>query len=89
MASNNPTFELGFVDDFKNVFEMVAETSEASKDQQVHICYQWKQHVHVHMCYQWKQPMVHVQNLQFNHCRKSDFSAWKLSFYVIKAMDNV
>ena len=37
MASNNPTFELGFLDDFEdldNVSEMVAETSEASKDQQ-------------------------------------------------------
>ena len=37
MASNNPTFELGFLDDFEdleNVSEIVAETSEASKDQQ-------------------------------------------------------
>ena len=37
MASNHPTFELGFLDDFedlKNVSEMVAKTSEASKDQQ-------------------------------------------------------
>ena len=37
MASNNPTFELGFLDDFEdleNVSEMVAETSEVSKDQQ-------------------------------------------------------
>ena len=37
MASNNPIFELGFLDDFddlENVSEMVAETSEASKDQQ-------------------------------------------------------
>ena len=37
MACNNPTFELGFLDDFEdleNVSEMVAETSEASKDQQ-------------------------------------------------------
>ena len=37
MASNNPTFELGFLDDFddlENVSEMVAETYEASKDQQ-------------------------------------------------------
>ena len=32
-----PTFELGFLEDFEdleNVSEMVAETSEASKDQQ-------------------------------------------------------
>ena len=31
MASDNPTFELGFLDDFEdleNVSEMVAETSE-------------------------------------------------------------
>ena len=37
MASNNPTFDLGFLDDFEdleNVSETVAETSEASKDQQ-------------------------------------------------------
>ena len=37
MTSNNPTCELGFLDDFedlKNVSEMVTETSEASKDQQ-------------------------------------------------------
>ena len=37
MAINNPTFNLGFLDDFEdleNVSEKVAETSEASKDQQ-------------------------------------------------------
>ena len=37
MASNNPTFDLGFLYDFEdleNVSETVAETSEASKDQQ-------------------------------------------------------
>ena len=37
MASNNPTFNLGFLDDLEdleNVSETVAETSEASKDQQ-------------------------------------------------------
>ena len=37
MASNSPTFELGFLDDFEdleNVSEMVAETAKASKDQQ-------------------------------------------------------
>ena len=37
MPSNNPTFELGFLDDFEdleNVSEMAAETSEAWKDQQ-------------------------------------------------------
>ena len=37
MAINNPTFELGFLNDFEdleNVSEMVAETLEASKDQQ-------------------------------------------------------
>lgn len=37
MANNHPTFELGFLDDFEdleNVSEMVAKTSEASKDQQ-------------------------------------------------------
>ena len=37
MASNNPTFDLEFLDDFEdleNVSEMVAETSEAAKDQQ-------------------------------------------------------
>ena len=37
MASNNPTFEFGFLDDFEdseNVSEMVAETSKESKDQQ-------------------------------------------------------
>ena len=41
MTSNNPTFDLGFFDDFEdleNVSEMVAETQwetlEASKDQQ-------------------------------------------------------
>ena len=41
MASNNPTFELGFFNDFvdvENVSELVAETEreilEASKDQQ-------------------------------------------------------
>ena len=37
MASNNPTFELGFLDDFEdlqNVSELVPETSEVSKDQQ-------------------------------------------------------
>ena len=37
MASNNPTFELGFLDDFEdlqNVSELVTETLEASKDQQ-------------------------------------------------------
>ena len=37
MAINNPTFDLGFLDDFEdleNVSETVAETSEASKDQQ-------------------------------------------------------
>lgn len=36
-ASNNPTFDLGSLRDFEdveNVSEMVAETSEASKDQQ-------------------------------------------------------
>ena len=35
MASNNPTFELGFLNDFEdleNVAEMVAGTSEASKE---------------------------------------------------------
>ena len=34
MASNNPTFELGFLDDFEdleNVSEMVAETSKLRK----------------------------------------------------------
>ena len=49
MASNNPTFELGFLDDFEdlqNVSELVTETSEASKDQQ---SYQWKEHVHMLM----------------------------------------
>ena len=81
MASNNPTFELGFLDDFEelqNVSEMVAETSEASKDQQSKRATRWKQHVH-----------VHVQNLQIDQCRKSGFLAWKMSCYVIKAMDNV
>ena len=37
MASNNPTFDSVFLDDFEdleNVTEMVTETSEASKDQQ-------------------------------------------------------
>ena len=37
MVINNPTFELGFLDNFEdleNVSEMVAKTSEASKDQQ-------------------------------------------------------
>ena len=37
MASNNPTFDLGFLADFEdleNVSETVAERSEASKDQQ-------------------------------------------------------
>ena len=37
MASKNPTFELGFLNDFEdleNISEMVAETSEALKDQQ-------------------------------------------------------
>ena len=37
MACDNPTFELGFLDDFEdleNVSEMVAETPEASKDQE-------------------------------------------------------
>ena len=37
MASNNQPFELGFLNDFDdlvNLSEMVAETSEASKDQQ-------------------------------------------------------
>ena len=29
-----PTFELGFLGDLENVSEMVAETSETSKDQQ-------------------------------------------------------
>ena len=36
-TSNNPTFELGFLGDFEdaeNVSKMVAETLEASKDQQ-------------------------------------------------------
>ena len=36
IASNHPTFELGFLDDFEDletVTEMVAETSEKSKDQ--------------------------------------------------------
>ena len=74
---------------------MVAETSETSKDQQSESatgennmcmctfsekCCQWKQHMQVH---------VHLQNLQFDQWRKSDFSAWKMSCYVIKAMDNV
>ena len=75
---------------------MVAETSEASKDQQSESatgenntctractcsekCCQCKQHVHVH---------VHVQNLQFDQSRKNDFSALKMSCYVVKAMDN-
>ena len=34
MASNSPTFELGFLDDFddlENVSEMVAETTEARR----------------------------------------------------------
>ena len=68
---------------------MVAETSEASKDHQSETatgenntctytcsekCCQWKHHMH-----------VHVQNLQFD---QSDFSACKMSCYVIKAMDN-
>ena len=40
MASNNPTFELGFFDDIQeldNVSEMVetSETSDKSKDQQL------------------------------------------------------
>ena len=37
MACDNPTFELGFLDDFEDlgkVSEMVAETPEASKDQE-------------------------------------------------------
>ena len=78
MASNNPTFELGFLGDFEdleNVFEMVAETSESSKDQQSEsatgennecTCTCTCMRVHVR---------VHVQNLQFDQCRKSDFSA--------------
>ena len=81
MASYNPTFELEFLDDFEdleNVSEMVAETSEASKDQQNEsapsenntcmctcACKESiKQHVH-----------MHVQNLQFDQCRESNFSA--------------
>ena len=69
-----------FLDDFEdleNVSEIVAETSEGSKDQQSESatgenntctstcsekCCQWKQHVH-----------VHVVNLQFDKRRKSDF----------------
>ena len=80
---------LGGFEDLENVSEMVAETSERSTKQK---CYRWKQHVHVHVCSekccQWKQH-VHVQNLQFDQRRKSDFSALKMSCYVIKAMDNV
>ena len=37
MASNKPTFELGFLndlEDLENLSEMVTETLEASKDQQ-------------------------------------------------------
>ena len=44
MASNNPTFELGFLDDFEdlgNVSEMFAETSEASPERSTkRKCYQ-------------------------------------------------
>jgi len=48
-------------EDLENVSEMVAETSESSKDHQSE-----KQHVRVHVCYQCKQHVnVHVQNLQF------------------------
>ena len=99
-----PTFELGFLGDFEdleNVFEMDEETSESSKDQQSERatgenntyactcsekCCQWKQHVHVYVHVRVR---MHVQNLQFDQCRKSHFSAWKMSCYVIKAMDNV
>ena len=84
-----------YFEDLENVSEMVAETSDTSKDQQSESatgenntctcmcsekCCQWKQHVHV---------SVHVQNLQFDQCRESDFSAWKMSCHVIKVMDNV
>jgi len=54
-------------EDLENVSEMVAETSESSKDHQSESATS-EQHVHVHMCYQCKQHMhvhVHVQNLQF------------------------
>jgi len=48
-------------EDLENVSEMVAETSESSKEHQSE-----KQHVYVHVCYQCKQHVhVHVQNLQF------------------------
>ena len=51
MASNNPTFELGFFDDIQeldNVSEMVetSETSDKSKDQQT-----------ARKCYRGKQPL--------------------------------
>jgi len=52
-------------EDLENVSEMVAETSESSRDHQSESATS-EQHVHVHMCYQCKQHMhVHVQNLQF------------------------
>ena len=38
LMANYPTFELGFLNDFEdlyNVSDIVAETSEASKDQQI------------------------------------------------------
>ena len=82
MASIIQHLSLGFLGDFgdlENVSEIVAETSEASKDQQNESatsenntctctcsekCCQRKQHVQGH---------VRLQNLQFDQCRKSEF----------------
>ena len=76
MASNNPTFKTGFfenLEDLQNVSEMAAETSEASKDRQSesttgenNTCTYSENNTCTY---------VHVQNLQFDQCTKSDFSA--------------
>ena len=44
-----PTFGLGLLGDLENVSEMVAETSETSKDQKSESATVEKQHVHVHV----------------------------------------
>ena len=72
---------------------MVAETSEASKDQQSESATGENKRARAHACVTksgaTEHLHVHMQNLQFDQCRKSNFSTWEMSCSVIKAMDNV
>ena len=85
MASNYSTFELGFLGDFEdleNVSEMVAETLETSKDQQSESATIKTKRARARVAKSAASEnntctylRLHVQNLQFDQFRKSDFSA--------------